>query len=225
MAAASSVDEGPGDEKMASQRSSNSKGITSVCDAAPASVPALAPAGASTAGNDLEKGDGSAAAAAALRSSGAASSDGNDSAIVSGGGGSNNGFGERPACFSSTFQEVSFVFQATVATATSSFLTGVGMIITANIGRDLGMTQGEISWITASTSYVGIFLTPLHLLLLPVFLFYSSLLVFGRDIQLQFSSLFGMYFTTPKLLHIDNGTVSLEKFSCSASCQWSPPWL
>jgi hypothetical protein len=63
-------------------------------------------------------------------------------------------FGERPKCFKNTFQEVSFVFQATVATATSSFLTGVGMIVTASIGRDLGMTQGEISWITASTSYV-----------------------------------------------------------------------
>ncbi|KAI1856221.1 hypothetical protein JX265_011733 [Neoarthrinium moseri] len=64
-------------------------------------------------------------------------------------------FGERPECFKSTFQEISFVFQATVATATTSFLTGVGMIVTANIGRDLGMTQGEISWITASTSLVA----------------------------------------------------------------------
>ncbi|KAH8681577.1 major facilitator superfamily domain-containing protein [Xylariales sp. PMI_506] len=65
------------------------------------------------------------------------------------------GFGERPECFKSTFQEVSFVFQATVATATTSFLTGVGMIVTARIGQDLGMTQGEISWITASTSLVA----------------------------------------------------------------------
>ncbi|KAH6659576.1 major facilitator superfamily domain-containing protein [Truncatella angustata] len=64
-------------------------------------------------------------------------------------------FGDRPECFKNTFQEVSFVFQATVATATTSFLTGVGMIVTANIGRDLGMTQGEISWITASTSLVA----------------------------------------------------------------------
>ncbi|KAF3007055.1 hypothetical protein E8E14_003030 [Neopestalotiopsis sp. 37M] len=64
-------------------------------------------------------------------------------------------FGDRPACFKNTFQEVSFVFQATVATATTSFLTGVGMIVTASIGRDLGMTQGEISWITASTSLVA----------------------------------------------------------------------
>lgn len=64
-----------------------------------------------------------------------------------------NDFGDRPDCFKSTFQEVSFVFQATMATATSSFLTGVCLIVTASIGRDLGMTQGQISWITASTRY------------------------------------------------------------------------
>ncbi|KAI0132247.1 major facilitator superfamily domain-containing protein [Xylariales sp. AK1849] len=61
-------------------------------------------------------------------------------------------YGDRPECFKNTSQEVSFVFQATVATATASFLTGVSMIVTASIGRDLGMTQGEISWIPAATS-------------------------------------------------------------------------
>jgi len=60
--------------------------------------------------------------------------------------------GPRPAVFRSTAQEAAFVFQATVATMTSSFLTGSSVIITASIGRDLGMTQGEITWITASTS-------------------------------------------------------------------------
>lgn len=68
--------------------------------------------------------------------------------------GTNNYFGDRPDCFKSTFQEVSFIFQATMATATSSFLTGVCLIVTASIGRDLGMTQGQISWITASTRCV-----------------------------------------------------------------------
>lgn len=63
-------------------------------------------------------------------------------------------FGDRPECFKNTFQEISFVFQATVATATTSFLMGVGMIITVPVSRDLGMTQGEIAWISASTSYV-----------------------------------------------------------------------
>ncbi|KAI1102282.1 MFS general substrate transporter [Jackrogersella minutella] len=64
-------------------------------------------------------------------------------------------FGDRPECFKNTFQEVSFVFQATVATATTSFLTGVAMIITVPVSKDLGMTQGEIAWISASTSLVA----------------------------------------------------------------------
>lgn len=63
-------------------------------------------------------------------------------------------FGDRPECFKNTFQEVSFVFQATVATATTSFLMGLSLIITVPVSKDLGMTQGEIAWITASTSYV-----------------------------------------------------------------------
>ncbi|KAK3319360.1 major facilitator superfamily-domain-containing protein [Apodospora peruviana] len=61
-------------------------------------------------------------------------------------------FGERPACFKNTFQEIAFVFQATNATAANSFLQGASSIITASIGRDLGMTQGQITWITASTA-------------------------------------------------------------------------
>ena len=61
-------------------------------------------------------------------------------------------FGSRPACFKNTAQEVAFVFQATMATATSSFSQGASAIITASIGRDLAMTQGEITWITASTA-------------------------------------------------------------------------
>ena len=61
-------------------------------------------------------------------------------------------FGARPACFKSTFQEVAFVSQATIATATSSFFQGASAILTASIGRDLGMSQGQITWITASTA-------------------------------------------------------------------------
>lgn len=61
-------------------------------------------------------------------------------------------FGARPACFPSTFLEITFVLQATMATATSSFFQGASAIITASIGRDLGMSQGEITWITASTA-------------------------------------------------------------------------
>ena len=36
--------------------------------------------------------------------------------------------------------------------ATASFLQGASSIVTASIGRDLSMTQGEITWITASTA-------------------------------------------------------------------------
>jgi len=61
-------------------------------------------------------------------------------------------FGERPQCFKNTLQEAAFVFQATNATAASSFFQGASSIVTVSIGRDLAMTQGQISWITASTA-------------------------------------------------------------------------
>lgn len=63
-------------------------------------------------------------------------------------------FGARPECFKSTLQEVAFVMQATVATASSAFLAGTALVITVPVALDLNMTQGEISWISASTSYV-----------------------------------------------------------------------
>jgi len=63
-------------------------------------------------------------------------------------------FGARPDCFKNTFQEVAFVMQATVATASSAFLSGTALIITVPVSLDLGMTQGQISWISASTSCV-----------------------------------------------------------------------
>ncbi|KAI0395922.1 MFS general substrate transporter [Xylariaceae sp. FL0594] len=65
------------------------------------------------------------------------------------------GFGARPDCFKNTLQEVAFVMQATVATASSAFLSGTALIITVPVSLDLGMTQGEISWISASTSLVA----------------------------------------------------------------------
>lgn len=60
--------------------------------------------------------------------------------------------GERPACFKNTFQEVMFVFMATVAMATNTFLTGATVIVTAAIGKDLGMSQSQISWISAAAT-------------------------------------------------------------------------
>ncbi|KAI0875882.1 major facilitator superfamily domain-containing protein [Hypoxylon argillaceum] len=64
-------------------------------------------------------------------------------------------FGARPECFKSTLQEVAFVMQATVATASSAFLAGTALVITVPVALDLNMTQGEISWISASTSLVA----------------------------------------------------------------------
>ncbi|KAI0815813.1 major facilitator superfamily domain-containing protein [Xylaria sp. FL0064] len=64
-------------------------------------------------------------------------------------------FGARPECFKNTLQEVAFVMQATVATASSAFLAGTALIITVPVSMDLNMTQGQISWIGASTSLVA----------------------------------------------------------------------
>lgn len=71
--------------------------------------------------------------------------------VVPGGDG-RGGLGQRPPCFSSTLQEVSFVTQSTIAMSTTTFLVGASSIVTASIGRDLNMTQAEISWIAASTT-------------------------------------------------------------------------
>jgi len=64
--------------------------------------------------------------------------------------------GDRPECFKNTFQEVGFVVMATLDSATSSFLAGTSVVVTAAIGRDLHMSQGEISWIQASNSCVSL---------------------------------------------------------------------
>lgn len=65
----------------------------------------------------------------------------------------------RPACFSSTIQEVLFVFTATMAIAMGSLLTGSITVVSSFIGRDLDMTTAEITWISsASTLSSGAFL-------------------------------------------------------------------
>lgn len=60
--------------------------------------------------------------------------------------------GIRPACFSSTLQEISFVLTVTFAVSTSQILGGVLMTSTNTIGRDLDMTSAEVTWLTASES-------------------------------------------------------------------------
>lgn len=65
---------------------------------------------------------------------------------------SRNYVGKRPECFKNTFQEICFIFMATLALATNSLVTGAMIIVTASIGRDLHMTQTQITWISAATT-------------------------------------------------------------------------
>ncbi|KAH7328302.1 major facilitator superfamily domain-containing protein [Stachybotrys elegans] len=62
------------------------------------------------------------------------------------------GIGDRPECFKNTLQEVLFVFMATIAMATNTFLTGSTVVITAAVGADLDMSQSQISWIAAAAT-------------------------------------------------------------------------
>ena len=60
--------------------------------------------------------------------------------------------GSRPASFSSTIQEISFVVTITFAVSTSQILGGVLMTMTNVIGHDLHMTSAQVTWLTASES-------------------------------------------------------------------------
>ena len=74
------------------------------------------------------------------------------SAVEAGHVAKSDGFGQRPQCFRSTFQEILFVFMATIGMATNTFLVGATVIVTASVGKDLGMSQSQISWIGAATT-------------------------------------------------------------------------
>lgn len=95
-----------------------------------------------------------------IRESGSAGNDGRTSGDVEADSGdmadakskAKNSIGERPACFKTTVHEISFVFMATIAMAASPFLTGATVIVTASIGKDLGMSQSQITWISASAT-------------------------------------------------------------------------
>lgn len=58
----------------------------------------------------------------------------------------------RPECFRSTFQECLFVMSVTMAVAMSSFLTGAITVMSSFAGRDLGMSNAEITWMNAAAS-------------------------------------------------------------------------
>lgn len=61
-------------------------------------------------------------------------------------------YGKRPACFSSTFQEIFFVLTTTFAVAQSSLIFGATCVISSHIASDLHMTAAEVTWISAGSS-------------------------------------------------------------------------
>lgn len=64
-----------------------------------------------------------------------------------------SGRGSRPACFGTTFQEIMFVFVATMTVGAGSFVTGAVTVLSTFVGRDLNMTTTQITWIAASSGY------------------------------------------------------------------------
>lgn len=58
----------------------------------------------------------------------------------------------RPACFRSTAQEVLFVISVTMAVAMASFLSGSVTVCSTFAGRNLHMSNAEITWMNAATS-------------------------------------------------------------------------
>jgi hypothetical protein len=65
-----------------------------------------------------------------------------------------DGYGVRPECFKSTLQEVLFILTATMAIGISSMTAGSVTVISSFVARDLNMTTPQITWMSASTSYV-----------------------------------------------------------------------
>jgi hypothetical protein len=57
----------------------------------------------------------------------------------------------RPACFQSTLQECLFVLSVTMAVAMTSFLTGSITVMSSFAGRDLNMSNAEITWMNAAS--------------------------------------------------------------------------
>ncbi|KAK4226760.1 major facilitator superfamily domain-containing protein [Podospora fimiseda] len=61
-------------------------------------------------------------------------------------------FGPRPIYFPNLFSELVFILQAMAAIAMTTFFQGASAIITFPISQSLHMSQGQITWITASTA-------------------------------------------------------------------------
>jgi hypothetical protein len=54
----------------------------------------------------------------------------------------------RPECFKSTLEECLFVLSVTMAVAMTTFLNGSITVMSSFAGRDLGMTNAEITWMS-----------------------------------------------------------------------------
>ncbi|KAK3996780.1 major facilitator superfamily-domain-containing protein [Cladorrhinum sp. PSN332] len=61
-------------------------------------------------------------------------------------------FGARPSYFPTLLSELLFILQAMTAIAMTTFFQGASAIITFPISQSLSMSQGQITWITASTA-------------------------------------------------------------------------
>ena len=59
----------------------------------------------------------------------------------------------RPGCFKNALHEILFVVFCTLAGATFPFLQRSTVVVTDSIRKDLGMTQSQVSWISASSGY------------------------------------------------------------------------
>jgi MFS family permease len=60
--------------------------------------------------------------------------------------------GGRPECFSSTFQEILVVLIATMAVGISSMTAGIVTVNSSFIGRDLNMSNPEITWLSGASA-------------------------------------------------------------------------
>jgi MFS family permease len=58
-------------------------------------------------------------------------------------------YGQRPACFRNTFTECTFVLTTTVAVGMNSIFGGAVLCMTNAIGKDLGMSSSEVTWLWA----------------------------------------------------------------------------
>ncbi|KAF4553444.1 Hypothetical protein D9617_7g031720 [Elsinoe fawcettii] len=116
-------------------------------------------------------------------------------------------YGARPECFRNTFQELLFVFIATMAMGMNPFLMGTTTVIPEIVARALNMTQAEITWLTASSSLAsGSFLLFFGRI---ADLFGQKPMIIGSFFLFSVFSLAAGFAKTPISLDILNGVLGL----------------